>query len=98
MAKIKKATRRPTQACVGCGNQVFEREEPTSPRHKKDCPFVKEEEASRLIFKEAFEGKTIKRVDTRAVNVVVFHFTDGTKGELEVEALGGGLYGIVQNK
>lgn len=45
-----------------------------------------------------FVGKTIASLDTRAVNEVVFHFTDGTTVALETEcALPSlGLYGIAQ--
>ncbi len=44
-----------------------------------------------------FVGKTISKLDIRAVNCVVFYFTDGTTAELEVEAVlpSMGLYGIV---
>lgn len=49
-----------------------------------------------LIRKKDFIGKTIQNMDVRAVNVVVFTFTDGTRVELEVEGLGNGIAGIVQ--
>jgi hypothetical protein len=42
-----------------------------------------------------FVGKTIKRIDTRAVNVWRFFFTDGTAIAIEVEAVGLGLSGMV---
>lgn len=45
-----------------------------------------------------FVDKTIEKLDTRAVNEVVFYFTDGTKVALETEAAlpSLGLYGIAQ--
>lgn len=46
--------------------------------------------------KSSFEGKTIKEIDTRCVNVIVFHFTDGTKIGLETEHAGHGIYGFSQ--
>ena len=48
-----------------------------------------------LINKKLFVGKTIQALDTRACNVLGIVFTDGTRIDLEVEGLGGGLYGIV---
>ena len=42
-----------------------------------------------------FEGKTIRRVDCGCVNVMVFHFTDGTCIIIETERFEGGIYGIV---
>jgi len=45
---------------------------------------------------KSFEGKTVKRVDAHAVNIIKFEFTDGTKTSLETEAVGHGLIGIVQ--
>lgn len=42
-----------------------------------------------------FVGKTIARVDARAVNVTTFYFTDGTSIIMEVEAVGPGIYGMV---
>ena len=52
------------------------------------------------INKKAFEGKTIKSMDTNAVNCVTFHFTDGTKATLEVQAVLPTLhlYGIAQQE
>jgi hypothetical protein len=43
-----------------------------------------------------FNGKTIAKLDNRATNMVVFHFTDGTKAALEVECVlpSIGLYGF----
>lgn len=43
-----------------------------------------------------FVGKTIQSIDSSVVNAVVFHFTDGTKAELEVVAVlpSLGLHGI----
>lgn len=49
-----------------------------------------------LIKKRSFVGKTIKSMDTRAVNVIRFYFTDGSEVEIEVESLGYGIYGMVQ--
>lgn len=49
-----------------------------------------------LIKKRSFIGKTIARMDVRACNVIRFYFTDGSEIELEVEALGSGIYGMVQ--
>lgn len=45
-----------------------------------------------------FVGKTIESMDTRAVNEVVFCFTDGTSAALETECVlpSLGLYGIAQ--
>lgn len=51
---------------------------------------------NRLIKKRSFIGKTIERMDTRAVNVIRFYFTDGSEAEIEVESLGLGIYGMVQ--
>lgn len=44
----------------------------------------------------AFLGKTISRIDSRAVNSWTFFFTDGTQAVIEVEAVNGpiGLYGL----
>lgn len=39
-------------------------------------------------------NKTIVKVDARAVNCVVFYFSDGTKLDLETEYAGHGLYAI----
>jgi hypothetical protein len=41
-------------------------------------------------------GKTITRIDERAVNCLEIEFSDGTELRLEVEAVNGpiGLYGI----
>lgn len=52
--------------------------------------------SEKLIDRKSFEGKTIQRINTSAVNVTQFYFTDGTMVELEVEAVAPGLYGIVQ--
>lgn len=57
---------------------------------------IKVHSAMTLINKRSFVGKTIKRMDTRAVNVIRFYFTDGTSAEIEVESLGHGVYGMVQ--
>lgn len=49
--------------------------------------------------KTEFVGKTIKKVDKRAVNTWYFHFTDGTITEVEVEATGiPNLYGMKSRK
>lgn len=48
-----------------------------------------------LVEKRLFINKTIKDLDTQACNVLGVIFTDGTRIDLEVEALGGGIYGIV---
>ena len=37
-----------------------------------------------------FEGKTIAKLEGPAVNVVTFHFTDGTKIAVEVDSMGNG--------
>lgn len=50
--------------------------------------------ARQRLFTRHFRGKTIASVEAKSVNYLVFLFTDGTKAELEVEAVGGGLYGI----
>ena len=39
----------------------------------------------RKIQKKDFEGKTIKSIDCRAVNVLRFFFTDGTAIAIETE-------------
>ena len=44
--------------------------------------------------KKEFVGKTIVDVDTRAVNYVVFTFSDGSKAAIEVEFVGHGIYGM----
>lgn len=44
------------------------------------------------IDKSKFEGKTIEKVVYEAINVVEFHFTDGTKAELECAVMS--LHGI----
>lgn len=44
--------------------------------------------------KEQFIGKTIAKVDNRALNYLVFTFSDGTKAAIETEAAGCGIYGI----
>lgn len=44
---------------------------------------------SHILVKEAqdrFLGKTIERMDAEAVNVLTFHFTDGSQATLEVES------------
>lgn len=41
-------------------------------------------------------GKTIARMDARAVNVVRFFFTDGTALAIETEGMGHGIVGMVQ--
>lgn len=51
-----------------------------------------------MIDPKLFIGKTIKAIDTHIINVVIFYFTDDTKVELEVEALGSGLYGMRSNE
>jgi hypothetical protein len=48
-----------------------------------------------LVRKRDFTGKTIARVDAKAVNIIRFWFTDGTAVALEVDAVGPGIYGIV---
>lgn len=47
---------------------------------------------------KAFEGKTVLRLDAKAVNILHFYFTDGTSVAIEVDALAPslGLYGMVQ--
>jgi len=45
-------------------------------------------------FTRRFRGKTIASVEAKSCNYIVFLFTDGTKAELEVEAVGAGLYSI----
>lgn len=47
---------------------------------------------------KSFVGKTIKSIDTKAVNCIIFTFTDGTSVGIEVEAVlpALGLYGIAQ--
>lgn len=42
-----------------------------------------------------FEGKTIKKLEADAVNIIRFHFTDGTAIAIETEGFGGGLVGMV---
>lgn len=46
--------------------------------------------------RRAFNGKTIKRVNAKAVNQWEFTFTDGTKQAINVEAVypSIGLYGL----
>ena len=41
-------------------------------------------------------GKTIARMDARAVNIVRFFFTDGTAIAIETEGMGHGIVGMVQ--
>jgi hypothetical protein len=43
-----------------------------------------------------FVGKTVKEVDSTAVNCCIFHFTDGTSVMIETEAVMPtlGLYGL----
>ena len=41
------------------------------------------------------KGKTVKRVDTSAVNCTTIHFTDGTSVLLEAENVGNGIHGPV---
>lgn len=50
--------------------------------------------------KNKFLGKTIQRMDTTAVNEVIFYFTDGTSTSIEVEAMisSMGLYGMVSRE
>lgn len=43
-----------------------------------------------------FEGKTIARLEASCVNVIRFFFTDGTAIAIEVDAVGIGIYGMVQ--
>lgn len=52
------------------------------------------------IRKADFEGKTIKRLDIKAVNSITFTFEDGTKATLEVVVVlpSAGLYGIEQTR
>ncbi len=50
---------------------------------------------SDLINKKLLTGKTIKAVDDEAANVVGLIFTDGSRVDLEVEAVGPGIYGII---
>lgn len=45
-------------------------------------------------FRKLFKGKTIKKVDAKSVNHLIFHFEDGTKSELEIEYMGHNIYGI----
>lgn len=42
-----------------------------------------------------FEGKTVKKLEADAVNIIRFYFTDGTSIAIETEGLGGGLVGMV---
>ena len=42
-----------------------------------------------------FVGKTIARVDTKAVNIWRFYFTDGTAVAIEVDAVAPMVYGMV---
>lgn len=51
-----------------------------------------------MINQKDFLGKTIERMDTTAVNEVIFYFTDGTNIALETECVLPtlGLYGISQ--
>lgn len=42
-----------------------------------------------------FEGKTIKKLEADAINIIRFYFTDGTSIAIEVEGFGGGLMGMV---
>ncbi len=51
-----------------------------------------------LIKKHLFVGKTIERIDADSVNVTRFYFTDGSVVEIEVEAMGHGVYGIVSRQ
>lgn len=44
---------------------------------------------------EDFVGKTITEFDGRAINIWRFGFSDGTAIAIEIEAFGGGLYGMV---
>jgi len=43
-----------------------------------------------------FEGKTILRVEAKAINIVRFWFTDGTSTALESDSFGNGIMGIAQ--
>ncbi len=45
--------------------------------------------------KNALVGKTIEKIDAKAINIIHLWFTDGTSIDLEVEAFGWGLYGII---
>lgn len=47
------------------------------------------------IDEKLLKGKTIAKVDDRAVNVVGLIFTDGTRVDLEIEAVGPGIYSII---
>lgn len=47
------------------------------------------------VWEKLFTGKTIKSVDVRGVNYVVFYFKDGTKAGVEVETFFAGLAGMV---
>jgi len=49
----------------------------------------------RAIKAKDFVGKTIERMDCRAVNIIRFFFTDGTAIAIETDYLGAGLYGMV---
>lgn len=49
----------------------------------------------KLLKNKDFAGKTIKRIDAKAVNIVTFYFTDGTSTAIEIEAVGPGIYGLV---
>ena len=40
------------------------------------------------INKSKFEGKTIEKVVNDCINMVEFHFTDGTSIQLETEVMG----------
>jgi len=49
---------------------------------------------SRPSINSMFKDKTIKSVNTRASNMWVFYFTDGTRQAIETEHVGIGLYGF----
>ena len=51
-----------------------------------------------LVLPQDFIGKTIEGVDVSCVNEMKFFFTDGTIVALEVDSLGGGLYGLVESR
>jgi hypothetical protein len=51
--------------------------------------------AHRLIKNKDFAGKTVARVDAKAVNMIRFYFTDGTAIAIETEGFGHGIVGMV---
>lgn len=51
--------------------------------------------AHRDVKRSDFEGKTVAKIDCRAINIFRFYFTDGTALAIEVDAVGLNVYGMV---